>query len=65
MARLYHLACSDDDGVFELFYLAFEIEDLGHGDIDADGDLVAVVVEAIPENAALLPHQLAFGQVAD
>jgi hypothetical protein len=57
--------CSDDDCVFELFDLAFEIEDLSHGDVDADGNLVAVVVKAIPQDAALLPYQFAFGQMAD
>ena len=64
MACLYRLMCSDNDCIFELFDLAFEIEDLRYGDIDADGDLVAVVVKAVPEDAALLPYQLAFGQVA-
>ena len=61
MHRLYRLTCSDNDCVFELFHLAFEIKNLGHGDIDADGNLVAVVVEAVPKDVALLPYQLAFG----
>ena len=65
MARLYHLACSYDNSVFKLFYLTFEIEDLGHGDIDTDGNLVAVIIEPIPDDAALLPYQFTFGQVTD
>ena len=51
--------------ILELLHLTIEIEHLGHGDVDADGDLVAVVVKAVPEDAALLPYQLAFGQVTD
>ena len=52
-------------GILELLHLAVEIEDLGHDDIHADGNFVAVVVKTVPENAALLPHQFAFGKVMD
>ena len=52
-------------GVLELLYFAVEIEHLGNDHIDADGHLVAVVVQTVPNGATLLPHQLAFHQVAD
>lgn len=43
-------------GVLELLHLAAEVEDFGHDDVNAHGNAVAVVVQAVPNCAAFLPH---------
>ena len=63
--HLYRLACSNNYSVFELLYRPIEIEHLGHDNIHADGNLVTVVVKAIPQGAALLPHQFTFHQMTN
>ena len=62
---LYDLPRAHYYSVLELLHLAAEIEDLGHDDIHADGNFVALAVEAIPKDAALLPYQFALGQMTD
>ena len=62
---MYVLSRPNNSRILELLYLSIEIEHLGDDDIDAYRDAVAVVVEAIPDNAAILSHQLAFGQMTD
>ena len=62
---LYDLPRSHHHSVLELLHFAAEVEDLGHNNIHADGNFVAITVEAIPKDAALLPYQFALGQMTD